>query len=292
MMKYIDRDGKETIEESGQERLLRHLYTSRAGRIFLKAMTRPGVSRLGGWLLEQPWSRCLIGPFVRKNRIDLSCCLRQEFSSYNDFFTRKLKPQYRMPQGDEETMTSPCDGKLSVYPIKSGRSGEGTFVIKDTPYTIESLLRSRRLAERYDGGWAFVFRLTVDDYHRYCYIDEGRKSRNIRIPGVYHTVNPVANDMVPIYKENTREYSLLKSRHFKTVLMMEVGALMVGRITNYHQACEVRRGQEKGRFEFGGSTVILLFQEGAVHPKEQLVLNTARGYETIVKMGERIGESA
>lgn len=74
--------------------------------------------------------------------------------------------------------------------------------------------------------------------------------------------------------------------------MMEVGALMVGRITNYHQACEVRRGQEKGRFEFGGSTVILLFQEGAVHPKEQLVLNTGRGYETIVKMGERIGESA
>ena len=122
-------------------------------------------------------------------------------------------------------------------------------------------------------------------------IDEGRKSRNIRIPGVFHTVNPVANDMVPIYKENTREYSLLKSRHFKTVLMMEVGALMVGRITNYHQACEVKRGQEKGRFEFGGSTVILLFQENAVHPNEQLVLNTARGYETIVKMGERIGES-
>ena len=50
---------------------------------------------------------------------------------------------------------------------------------------------------------------------------------------------------------------------------------MVGRITNYHQACEVKRGQEKGRFEFGGSTVILLFQENAVHPNEQLVLNTA-----------------
>ena len=122
MMKYIDRDGKETIEESGQDRLLRHLYTSRLGRILLKAMIRPEISRLGGWLLEQSWSRCLIGPFVRKNRIDLSCCLRQEFSSYNDFFTRKLKPQYRMPQGDEETLTSPCDGKLSVYPIKSGRS--------------------------------------------------------------------------------------------------------------------------------------------------------------------------
>ena len=63
---------------------------------------------------------------------------------------------------------------------------------------------------------------------------------------------------------------------------------MVGRITNYHQACEVRRGQEKGRFEFGGSTVILLFQEGAVHPKEQLVLNTGRGYETIGRMRQKL----
>ena len=196
-----------------------------------------------------------------------------------------------MPQGDEETLTSPCDGKLSVYPIKSGRSGEGTFVIKDTPYTIESLLRSRRLAERYDGGWAFVFRLTVDDYHRYCYIDEGRKSRNIHIPGVFHTVNPVANDMVPIYKENTREYSLLKSRHFKTVLMMEVGAMMVGKITNLHKnPATVKKGQEKGNFEFGGSTIILLIQPGKVRIDYDLIENTEEGYETIVKMGERIGE--
>ena len=74
--------------------------------------------------------------------------------------------------------------------------------------------------------------------------------------------------------------------------MMEVGALMVGRITNYDDACEVRRGQEKGRFEFGGSTVILLFQKGAANPDASLISNTDKGYETRVKMGERIGESA
>ena len=74
----------------------------------------------------------------------------------------------------------------------------------------------------------------MDDYHRYCYIDDGKSQKNHRIPGVFHTVNPAAGDVLPIYKENTREYSLLKSRHFKTVVVMEVGALMVGRITNYH----------------------------------------------------------
>ena len=131
----------------------------------------------------------------------------------------------------------------------------------------------------------------MDDYHRYCYIDDGKKSRNYRISGVFHTVNPAAGDVLPIYKENTREFSLLKSRHFKTVVMMEVGALMVGRITNYHGACLVKRGEEKGKFEFGGSTVILLFQDGAVRIDDRLIHNTEKGYETIVRMGERIGEA-
>lgn len=74
--------------------------------------------------------------------------------------------------------------------------------------------------------------------------------------------------------------------------MMEVGALMVGRITNYHEECQVKKGEEKGRFEFGGSTVILLFQKDAVAFDRRLLVNTQNGYETIVKMGERLGEAA
>ena len=69
-----------------------------------------------------------------------------------------------------------------------------------------------------------MFRLCVDDYHRYIYIDDGFESRRVHIPGELHTVNPVANDVYPIYKENTREYALLKTVNFGTVLMMEVGA--------------------------------------------------------------------
>ena len=136
---------------------------------------------------------------------------------------------------------------------------------------------------------ALVFRLTVDDYHRYCYVADGEKSQNYHIQGVFHTVNPVANDVYPIYKENTREYSLLKTKRFKTILMMEVGALMVGRITNYEEAGTVRKGQEKGKFEFGGSTIILLLQKDAAVLDSDLIRNTEEGYEAIVKMGERIG---
>ena len=111
------------------------------------------------------------------------------------------------------------------------------------------------------------------------------------LPGVFHTVNPAANDVYPIYKENAREYCLLKTERFGTILMMEVGAMMVGKISNLQKkTATVKKGQEKGNFEFGGSTVILLLQPGKVRIDYDLLDNTEEGYETIVKMGERIGE--
>lgn len=284
-MKYIDRNGKITTEENGQDQLLQWLYTHRTGRLLIRLLIKPPVSRAAGRFLDTAASRILIGPSRKAMGISLKECEKKRFHSYNDFFTRRLRKECRPLPEDETVLISPCDGKLSVYPIDRNRR----FRIKNTEYSLESLLRSRSLAERYRGGYACVFRLTVDDYHRYCYVDNGICSRPVRIPGVFHTVNPAANDVCPIYKENTREYSLLKSEHFDTVLMMEVGALMVGRIVNHNEAGAVRRGQEKGRFEFGGSTVILLFRKNAVAMDEDLLRNTGLGYETIVKMGEHLG---
>lgn len=288
-MKYRNRKGLEVGGETGQDTFLKHLYGCKAGRLALRILVRPWVSKLGGYVLDSSISRLAVRPFVKKNDIDLSMCEKKKFRSYNDFFTRKLKSEVRLPQGDEQTLISPCDGKLSVYPISNGDGKENTFWIKNTKYTTASLLRSGKLAKEYEGGTALVFRLTVDDYHRYCYVADGEKSRNYHIKGVFHTVNPVANDVYPIYKENTREYTLLKTKQFRTVLMMEVGALMVGRITNYEESGTVRRGQEKGRFEFGGSTIVLLLQKDAAVLDEDLIRNTKEGYETIVKMGEKIG---
>lgn len=285
-MKYIDWKGNVTEEDSSQDKLLRWLYTHKAGRRLLGILVQPWVSKAGGWFLNQRCSRFLIQPFIRKNHIDMQMYEEQEYSSYNTFFVRQIRKECRPLAGGAGTLISPCDGKLSVYPIVE----DCCFTIKNTRYTLESLLCSPGLAKKYQGGYACVFRLTVDDYHRFCYVDSGKKSRNYRIPGVFHTVNPVANDAYPIYKENTREYSLLKSEHFRTILMMEVGALLVGKIKNLHEAARVERGQEKGWFEFGGSTVVLLFQKNAVKLEERLLENTRNGYETIVKMGEKIGE--
>ena len=280
-MKYIDRMGNVTVEENGQDKLLRHLYNDRGGRLCLRVLVSPWVSKMAGRLLNTGFSARFVGDFVEKNKIDLSICEKQKFSSWNDFFTRRLRQGERPVDEREKVLVSPCDGKLSVYRIdKNSR-----FSIKDTEYTVEQLLRNKSLAERYLGGYALVFRLTVDDYHHFCYPAEGKKSDNVVVPGIIHTVNPV-------YRENAREYTLLKTEKFGTVLMMEVGAMMVGKITNVEKkSVSVKKGQEKGWFEFGGSTIILLLQHEKVRLDYDLIENTENGYETVVRMGERIGET-
>ena len=287
-MKYIDRSGNVTIEDNSQDRFLRHLYNDLGGRLCLKVLVRPFVSKLGGWFLSSPLSKGLIAPFVRKNGIDLSEYEERQYNSYNDFFCRKIRPGRRPADPSWDVLVSPCDGKLTVSKIEE----DSRFLIKNTEYTVESLLRNKKLAERYKGGYAFIIRLTVDNYHHYIYPAGGLKSPQKKLSGVLHTVNPAANDVFPIYTENAREYCLIKTSRFGTLLQMEVGALMVGRICNLHPGTTpVLRGNEKGMFAFGGSTVILLVQKGRVKIDPDLLRNTEEGYETILKMGERIGEA-
>ena len=223
------------------------------------------------------------------NGIDLSLYEKRIFDSYNDFFTRKIRVEERPVNPDANALVSPSDGKVSVYKIHEN----GHFLIKHTEYTLEQLLQDKKLAKRYLDGHIYVIRLTVDDYHRYCYAADGRKSEQRKIAGILHTVNPVANDVCPIYKMNSREYCLIKTEQFGTLLQMEVGALMVGKISNNQQGLGfVHKGVEKGRFEFGGSTIILLTQKNVVIPDRDLLEHTGSGMETLVKMGEQIGRSA
>lgn len=287
-MKYVDRLGNISGNDSVQDKFLKALYANIVGRFLVKILINPSVSKLGGSFLNSKYSKKLIKPFIKSNHIDLSLFEDQDYKSYNEFFIRKIKKNQRKIDLNYDTFISPCDSKLSVYEIKE----DSHFYIKNTLYNTNSLLREKKLANNYKGGYAFIFRLTVDDYHRYCYVDNGFKTDNRKIKGVLHTVNPIANDIVPIYKENSREYSVLKSENFGNILMMEVGALMVGKIVNYHQSRYVNKGQEKGRFEFGGSTVILLVEKDKVIIDQDILNNSLEGFETKVMMGEKIGVKA
>ena len=125
-MKYIDRKGNITIEENGQDKFLRHLYNDWGGRLCLKIIIQPFVTRLGGWFLNTRLSARMIPGFVERNHIDLSSCTRQEFASYNDFFTRRLKEGQRPVAADDSVLVSPCDGKVTVSRIGS----DSRFYIK------------------------------------------------------------------------------------------------------------------------------------------------------------------
>ena len=158
-MQVKTRDGvvKETTDF--QERLLSALYGNVPGRLLLKPLTAPVVSKAAGALLSTKASRVLIKPFIRSNGIDMSQFLPVEYGSYNEFFSREIRPEARTVDRDPRHLISPCDSKLTVLPV----TRDGRFRLKQTEYTLESLLRNRALAQEYEGGTLLIFRLCVED---------------------------------------------------------------------------------------------------------------------------------
>lgn len=284
-MDYIDLQGKKVSNITNQDKLLSFLYTNIFGRMLLKPLIQPQVSKLAGRYLSSAHSKWLISKFIERNEINMDIYEECDYSSFNDFFTRKIKPDSRPVPEDLDVLISPCDCLATVYPIQENT----TFSIKNTEYTLRSLLRSPRLAKHFRSGYAYILRLTVEDYHRYLYSVSGKQSKNYHIDGTFHTVNPIANDYLPIYKENTREYTVIHSKEFGDVLQMEVGALLVGKISNHKQSTVVTRGEEKGFFEYGGSTIVVLTQKGRVTPRSDLLTNSKNGYETKVLQAHPLG---
>ncbi len=286
-MKCVDRTGLAVVDADAQGRIIRTLYQTLPGRVVLKGLTLPAVSKIAGKMLDSRISTLLIPGFVKRNQIDLSEYESCRYHSFNAFFSRQIREEQRLIDLAASELIAPCDSRLTVHDI----SDDNRFMIKGRSYSMKELVKSEKLARHYCGGKLLLFRLTVSDYHRYCYIDNGVKTKNYRIPGVLHTVNPIAVAERPIYKENVREFSVLKTENFGNVLMMEVGALLVGRIVNHHQSAEVMRGEEAGLFQYGGSTVIVCLEPGVAVLDSDILANSAEGIETRVWMGERIGKT-
>lgn len=280
------------MTENVQDKFLKNMYGSVLGRCTLKILTIPAISKMAGIFLDSKVSCLLISPFIKHTGIDLKDYKCKKFKSYNDFFTREIKESKRPVDKKDTHFISPSDGKVTIYPIR--RSSH--FMVKNTIYTLRTILQNKKLACKYHNGYCVIIRLCVDNFHRYCYLDNCTKSENVFIKGRLHTVNPIANDYYPIYKENSREYTILHTDNFGDIVHIEVGALMVGKITNHHKnkSCmtddKFSRGQEKGYFEFGGSTIMLLIPpETDIRFRDDIIENSILGIETSVKMGECLG---
>jgi len=266
---------------------VRFLYNNPLGRVLLKLLVKPTISKIAGHVLSSPASRIFIRGFIKRNSIDMEEYKEVRYKSFNDFFVRELKSGLRSFPSDENVLAAPCDGKLTAYQI----TPDSVFDIKNSKYSIKELLADSEPVIEYKNGICLIFRLSPDDYHRYSYIDDGEVVSGKTIPGVLHTVRPISQKTHKVYSQNAREYSLIQTKNFGSIVQMEVGALFVGRITNNTEDRIVKRGDEKGMFQFGGSTVVLLLQKDRVEISAAVYENTRNGYETIVKMGSRIGAS-
>ena len=264
------------------------LYKTKTGRILLRPLVSKPVSMLSGRLLDSGSSRALIGPFVKMNHIRSGDYQLENIRCFNDFFCRKIRDGLRPVSREKEDLSTPSDGLLSVYKI----TDDTVLSVKQSRFTISRLLRDRKLASVFNGGYALVFRLCVDHYHRYVYFDSGKKYKDRIIQGVYHTVRPVALEEYPVFVENTRQYSVIRTENFGWAVQMEVGAMLVGRIVNEHpSAGMVIRGEEKGHFEYGGSTIIVLLPENRVELRHDLLESLNTNTEIPVIMGEVIGKA-
>ncbi len=293
-IRYIDRrDGEVKTEVIYGERSLRWAYGNPLGR-------------LAQWLLVRRWivsawygrkmngvSSCIrIKPFIEQYGLDENEFAKpvDEYNSFNEFFHRKLKPGARPVDPAPDSVVFPADGRHLAF---ADITGETNFFIKGQSFDLERFLGDAGLAKRYDGGPMLLSRLCPVDYHRFHFPCAGEAGIPRFINGWLYSVNPIALITRPsIFWENKRVVTQIESPAICQVLFVEIGATMVGSIRQTYMPGEtVAKGEEKGYFAFGGSSVAVLFEKGRIEFAADLLKNTAAGIETYARVGERMGRA-
>jgi phosphatidylserine decarboxylase len=261
------------------------------------------LSHLAGRLAAstRPWLRdALIRRFAAAYQVNLAEAARGigEYKSFNDFFTRELKPGARPLADAAQFILSPADGAVSqLGPISSGR----IIQAKGRDYTAAELLGGdAEAAARFEGGQFITIYLSPKDYHRVHMPAAGTLMATSYIPGDLFSVNTATAEGVDrLFARNERLVCRFggPDGHFASIM---VGAMIVAGIDTVwpnqfrtHARAPVHEsfsgaghafaaGDEMGRF-YLGSTVVLLFEPGRVAWRETLAPGDR------LRMGEAIG---
>jgi phosphatidylserine decarboxylase len=283
---------------------VRFLYGNPVGA-FLEStlLSRPWFSKLYGAYQDSGLSHSAIVPFIREFEIPMDEYEAGPFKTFNDFFIRRLKPGARPFEAEPARFSAPAEGRYLVFPkvdentplpIK-GATLNGPELLGDTLREIDrpTGLRSVDLTP-FNGGPGFIARLCPVDYHRFHFPDSGRIVAQARLHGPLHSVNPIAlarhGDLL---FRNEREVTVLETKNFGRIAYVEVGAICVGKIVqSFASDGDFRRGDEKGYFLFGGSTVIVIGEKGAFQFDPDLVEKSAAGLECLIRLGEGIATAS
>jgi len=294
------------VEKVYGDKAVEWLYNSFTGKLFSRLAIKRFFSSIYGIYQNSGISQRKIKPFVDNFQIDLTEYLPEKlpeqtsgadaaqgsshqispYSSFNAFFIRKFKAEARAFTQVRGEM--PAFAEARYFGHKE-INPELTIPVKGEFLTVNRLLSDERWSPLFQGGPILVARLCPVDYHRFHFPDTGRILDHYRIPGVFHSVNPLAlkkkND---IFITNERHVTILDTVNFGKIAYIEIGAMCVGRIVQTHDEKVFNRGDEKGYFLFGASTVIIVGQKGAWQPMPDIVENTQRSLETYIKLGDRV----
>lgn len=290
-IQYINRrSGEIEFEKPPGEWFLKFLYSHPFGKFPLEIFVkRRLLTRYYGGLMDRESSRKRIERFVRQFDINMDEAEKpiDQYRSFNDFFYRRLKADARKVQ---QGVVSPADGKLLAF---EHIDDLGDFYVKGQKFTLPGFLQDEQLAEKYSDGAMVIVRLAPHDYHRFHFPYDGTPSQAVSIKGRYYSVSPYAvmTNFAKIFMENRRERVDLTTSDKGDLMLVPVGATMVGTIVETFSAGQkVQKGEEMGYFAFGGSSVVMLFEKDKITLDNDLVSNTKKGYETCVQMGEQIGK--
>mmetsp|Transcript_34361 Transcript_34361/g.75167 ORF Transcript_34361/g.75167 Transcript_34361/m.75167 type:complete len:640 (-) Transcript_34361:228-2147(-) len=277
---------------------MRAMYQTKAGRLSLllpsttKLMEQGSI--MAGRKEDHPKSKAKIPHFCEAMAINTSEIRdpMDSFKTFNEFFTRHLKPEARPISEPENARRAvqPCDSRLNVFKDITTCM---QFWVKGKQFSLDRLLGCKALAADFEGGGLAICRLAPQDYHRFHAPVDGKVVYSGKEIGKeYYTVNPVAiNSPVNVLTENKRKVHIIDSPQFGKVAFVCVGATMVGTIvtTGLKEGNELKRGDDMGTYKFGGSTCVMVFQKGAIEFDQVLLMNSEKSLETLVKMGCSLG---
>lgn len=291
-IEYFNRyTGKVEVEEVYGEGFLRFTYGNPLGRLSLEAMVkRAFFSSWYGTRMNAVASRAKVLPFIEKYRLNAAefADHPESYRTFNEFFYRKLKPGSRPIAPDAEAAVFPADGRHLGFQDISKTPG---IFVKGKVFKLEKLCGNAELAGQYREGSIVLSRLCPVDYHRFHFPVSGTPDHPTLINGPLYSVNPIAlKHNINYLTENKRSYCRIQSPEFGQVLMFEVGATCVGGFEyTYSPGVPIRKGDEKGYFQFGGSETVTLFEPGRIQLAEDLVENSRAGRELYARMGDVMG---
>lgn len=280
------------------DKFVEWLYLTGSGKTLSHLVCKAPISKLYGALQNSALSKKKITPFIKNFKIPMEDYLPEEgasieapYSSFNQFFIRRFKHGLReFVQNPKELAAFSEARYYGYYQIKDSES----VPVKGKYLKPKELIANKKWEDVFQNGPLLLARLCPVDYHRFHYPDEGTILDEYRVPGVLHSVNPLALKAKPdILITNERHVTILETKNFGKLAYIEVGAICVGKIIQSKPltiGSSFSRGEEKGYFLFGGSTVIVIGEQGKWQPSEDILEATQKGIETYLHLGMSVAK--